>query len=152
MNKFITIGDEKVSITEIENAKSIPELLQTRVQYAILDQLNDMVARADMGNPDEVKKLVLRDIAFTRGGYSSSFTFEMANQAVNITEVDFTNEQSIAELLTARVQHAILDQLNHLLSQSDNPDNSLKKIKDSLLLDITKIVDNFIPLKNNDES
>jgi len=46
----------------------------------------------------------------------------------------------------------ILDQLNHLLSQSDNPDNSLKKIKDSLLLDITKIVDNFIPLKNNDES
>jgi len=34
MNKFITIGDEKVSITEIENAKSIPELLQTRVQYA----------------------------------------------------------------------------------------------------------------------
>ncbi|MBT6083139.1 MAG: hypothetical protein HOG57_01170 [Nitrosopumilus sp.] len=151
MNKFITIGDQKASITEIENAKSIPELLQTRVQYAILDQLNDMVARADMGNPDEVKKLVLRDIAFTRGGYSSSFTFEMANQAVNITEVDFTNEQSIAELLTARVQHAILDQLNHLLSQSDNPDNSLKKIKDSLLLDITKIVDNFIPLKNNDD-
>jgi len=143
---------KKASITEIENAKSIPELLQTRVQYAILDQLNDMVARADMGNPDEVKKLVLRDIAFTRGGYSSSFTFEMANQAVNITEVDFTNEQSIAELLTARVHHAILDQLNHLLSQSDNPDNSLKKIKDSLLLDITKIVDNFIPLKNNDES
>jgi len=151
VNKFITIGDQKASITEIENAKSIPELLQTRVQYAILDQLNDMVARADMGNPDEVKKLVLRDIAFTRGGYSSSFTFEMANQAVNITEVDFTNEQSIAELLTARVHHAI-DQLKHLLSQSDNPDNSLKKIKDSLLLDITKIVDNFIPLKNNDES
>ena len=62
MNKFITIGDQKVSITEIENAKSIPELLQTRVQYAILDQLNDMVARAGMGNPDEVKKLVLRDM------------------------------------------------------------------------------------------
>ncbi len=152
VNKFITIGDQKVSITEIENAKSIPELLQTRVQYAILDQLNDMVARAGMGNPDEVKKLVLRDIAFTRGGYSSSFKFEMANQAVNITEVDFTSEKSIAELLTARVQHAILDQLNHLLSQSDNPDGSLKKIKDSVLLDITKIIDNFIPLKNNDDS
>ena len=55
MNKFITIGNEKVSITEIENAKTIPELLQTRVQYAILDQLNDMVARSGMGNPDEVK-------------------------------------------------------------------------------------------------
>ena len=80
MNKFITIGNEKVSITEIENAKTIPELLQTRVQYAILDQLNDMVTRTGRGNPDEEKKLVLRDIAFSRGGYSSTFTFEMANR------------------------------------------------------------------------
>jgi hypothetical protein len=151
MNKFITIGDEKVSITEIENAKSIPELLQSRVQYAILDQLNDMVARTGMGNPDEVKKLVLRDIAFTRGGYSSSFTFQMANQAVNITEVDFTSEKNISELLTLRVQYAILDQLNHLLSQSDNPDDSLKKIKDSLVLDISKIIDTFTPLKHSDD-
>ena len=39
MNKFITIGNEKVSITEIENAKTIPELLQTRVQYAILESI-----------------------------------------------------------------------------------------------------------------
>jgi hypothetical protein len=151
MNKFITIGDEKVSVTEIENAKSIPELLQSRVQYAILDQLNDMVARTGMGNPDEVKKLVLRDVAFTRGGYSSSFTFQMANQAVNITEVDFTSEKSIAELLTLRVQYAILDQLNNLLSQSDNPDDSLKKIKDSLVLDISKIIDTFTPLKHSDD-
>ena len=143
MNKFVTIGNEKVSITEIENAKTIPELLQTRVQYAILDQLNDMVARSGMGNPDEVKKLVLRDIAFSRGGYSSSFTFPMANQAVNMTEVDFTSEKSISELLTSRVQYAILDQLNHLLSQSENPDGSLKKIKDSVILDVTKIIDNF---------
>ena len=152
MNKFITIGDEKVSITEIENAKSIPELLQTRVQYAILDQLNDMVARSGMGNPDEVKKLVLRDIAFSRGGYSSSFTFPMANQAVNMTEVDFTSEKSISELLTSRVQYAILDQLNHLISQSENPDGSLKKIKDSVILDLTKIIDNFVPSKNIDDN
>ena len=152
MNKFITIGDEKVSITEIENAKSIPELLQTRVQYAILDQLNDMVARSGMGNPDEVKKLVLRDIAFSRGGYSSSFTFPMANQAVNMTEVDFTSEKSISELLISRVQYAILDQLNHLISQSENPDGSLKKIKDSIILDVTKIIDNFIPSKNIDDN
>ena len=152
MNKFITIGDEKVSITEIENAKNIPELLQSRVQYAILDQLNDMVARTGMGNPDEVKKLVLRDIAFTRGGYSSTFTFQMANQAVNITEVDFTSEKSIAELLTLRVQYAILDQLNHLLYQSENPDGSLKKIKDSIILDVTKIIDNFIPSKIIDDN
>ena len=148
MNKFITIGDEKASITEIENAKSIPELLQTRVQYAILDQLNDMVARSGMGNPDEVKKLILRDIAFSRGGYSSSFSFPMANQAVNMTEVDFTSEKSISELLTSRVQYAILDQLNHLISQSENPDGSLKKIKDSVILDVTKIIDNFTPSKN----
>jgi hypothetical protein len=149
MTKFITIGNEKVSITEIENAKTIPELLQTRVQYAILDQLNDMVARSGMGNPDEVKKLVLRDVAFSRGGYSSSFTFQMANQAVNITEVDFTSEKSISELLISRVQYALLDQLNHLLSQSDNPEGSLKKIKDSLILDITKIIDDYIPSKKN---
>ena len=151
MNKFIIIGDEKVSITEIENAKSIPELLQSRVQYAILDQLNDMVARSGMGNPDEVKKLVLRDIAFSRGGYSSSFTFPMANQAVNMTEIDFTSEKSISELLISRVQYAILDQLNHLISQSENPDGSLKKIKDSVILDVTKIIDNFVPSKNIDD-
>ena len=152
MNKFITIGNDKVSITEIENAKTIPELLQTRVQYAILDQLNDMVARSGMGNPDEVKKLVLRDIAFSRGGYSSSFTFQMANQAVNITEVDFTSEKSISELLISRVQYAVLDQLNHLISQSENPEVSLKKIKDFLILDVTKIIDNYTPSqKNNDD-
>ena len=149
MNKFITIGDEKVSVTEIENAKSIPELLQTRVQYAILDQLNDMVTRTGMGNPDEVKKLVLRDIAFSRGGYSSTFTFEMANQAVNLTEVDFTSEKSISELLVSRVQYAISDQLNYLISKSDNPEDSLKKIKDYLILDITKIIDTYVPSQKN---
>jgi hypothetical protein len=151
LNKFITIGDEKVSITEIENAKNVPELLQTRVQYAILDQLNDMVARSGMGNPDEVKKLVLRDIAFSRGGYSSSFTFQMANQAVNLTEVDFTSEKSISELLVSRVNYSISDQLNYLISQSDNPEGSLKKIKDSLILDITKIIDGYIPSKKNND-
>jgi len=145
MNKFITIGDEKVNITEIENAKNIPELLQTRVQYAILDQLNDMVARSGMGNPDEVQKLILRDVAFSRGGYSSTFTFEMANQAVNLTEVDFTSEKSVSELLVSRMNHAILDRLIFLISQSENPENSLKKIKDSLLLDVSKIIDNYVP-------
>jgi hypothetical protein len=111
-----------------------------------------MVTRTGMGNPDEVKKLVLRDVAFTRGGYSSSFTFQMANQAVNMTEVDFTSEKSISELLTLRVQYAILDQLNYLLSQSDNPDDSLKKIKDSIALDTAKIIDAFTPPKNSDDN
>jgi hypothetical protein len=45
-----------------------------------------------------------------------------------------------------------LDQLNHLLSQSDNPDDSLKKIKDSLVLDISKIIDTFTPPKNSDDN
>jgi len=76
----------------------------------------------------------------------------MANQAVNITEVDFTSEKSISELLTSRVNYAILDQLDHLISQSDNPEASLKKIKDSLILDVGKIIDNYIPSqKNNDD-
>jgi hypothetical protein len=76
----------------------------------------------------------------------------MANQAVNITEVDFTSEKSISELLTSRVHYAILDQLDHLISQSENPEASLKKIKDSLILDVTKIIDNHIPSqKNNDD-
>ena len=76
----------------------------------------------------------------------------MANQAVNITEVDFTSEKSISELLISRVQYAILDQLDHLISQSENPEASLKKIKDSLILDVTKIIDNHIPSqKNNDD-
>ncbi len=61
MNKFITIGDEKASITEIENAKSIPELLQTRVQYAILDQLNYMIS-GQTGSIEEIKKIVLEEI------------------------------------------------------------------------------------------
>jgi hypothetical protein len=76
----------------------------------------------------------------------------MANQAVNMTEVDFTSEKNISELLTLRVQYAILDQLNHLLSQSDNPDDSLKKIKDTLALDTAKIIDAFIPPKNSDDN
>ena len=76
----------------------------------------------------------------------------MANQAVNITEVDFTSEKNISELLTLRVQYAILDKLNHLLSKSDNPDYSLKKIKDSLVLDISKIIDTFTPTKNSDDN
>ncbi len=76
----------------------------------------------------------------------------MANQAVNITEVDFTSEKSISELLISRVQYAILDQLNHLLSQSENPEGSLKKIKDSLMFDITKIIDDFTPQNNNDNN
>ena len=43
----------------------------------------------------------------------------------------------------------ILDQLNHLILQSENPEGSLKKIKDSLILDITKIIDTYVPSQKN---
>ena len=63
----------------------------------------------------------------------------------------FTPAKNIPELLQSRVQYAILDQLNHLISQSDNPNDSLKKIKDSLALDTAKIIDAFTPSKNSDD-
>ena len=44
-----------------------------------------------------------------------------------------------------------LDQLKHLISESDNPEGSLKKIKDSLILDVTKIIDNYTPSQKNDD-
>ena len=149
MPKSITIDDQTVILTEVDsqNVKSVQELLTARVQYAILDQLNDMASRSGMENPDEIKKLLLRDIAFKRGGYSSSFTFNVDDQTVILTEADSQNAVNIQELLTARVQYAILDQLNHMISESDNPNNELRKLKDSILGDITKIIDNFIPLE-----
>ena len=69
------------------------------------------------------------------------------DQTVTLTEVDSKNVKNIQELLTARVQYAILDQLNHMVSESDDSNNELRKLKDSILGDITKIIDNFIPLE-----
>ena len=69
------------------------------------------------------------------------------DQTVTLTEVDSKNVKNIQELLTARVQYAILDQLNHMVSESDNPSNELRKLKNSVLDDVTKIIDNFIPLE-----
>ena len=43
-----------------------------------------------------------------------------------------------------------MDQLNYLISQSDNPANSLKKIKDTLIVDIEKIITAYnLPEKND---
>ena len=41
--------------------KEIIEILRSRVQYAILDELNYMVSN-QIGTPDEVKKIVLEEI------------------------------------------------------------------------------------------
>ena len=41
--------------------KEVLEVLRSRVQYAILDQLNYMVSK-QLGTPDEVKKMVLKEI------------------------------------------------------------------------------------------
>ena len=37
------------------------EVLRARVQYSILDQLNYMIS-SQMGTPDEIKKVVLKEI------------------------------------------------------------------------------------------
>jgi hypothetical protein len=41
--------------------KEVLEVLRSRVQYAILDQLNYMVSN-QVGTPEEVKKIVLHEI------------------------------------------------------------------------------------------
>ena len=41
--------------------KDVLEVLRSRVQYAILDQLNYMVSN-QLGTPDQVKKIVLGEI------------------------------------------------------------------------------------------
>ena len=41
--------------------KEVLEVLRSRVQYAILDQLNYMVSN-QLGTPDQVKKIVLDEI------------------------------------------------------------------------------------------
>ncbi|MSS86483.1 MAG: hypothetical protein EXS77_04960 [Nitrosopumilus sp.] len=41
--------------------KEVLDVLRSRAQYAILDQLNYMVSN-HMGTPDEVKKMVLDEI------------------------------------------------------------------------------------------
>ena len=41
--------------------KEVLEVLRSRVQYAILDQLNYMVSN-QLGTPDQVKKIVLGEI------------------------------------------------------------------------------------------
>ena len=33
-----------------------------RVQFAIMDQIEHMIYAADFGNPNEIKKLILRDV------------------------------------------------------------------------------------------
>ena len=41
--------------------KDVLEILRSRVQYAILDQLNYMISN-HIANPNEVKKIVLNEI------------------------------------------------------------------------------------------
>ncbi|HIE46510.1 MAG TPA: hypothetical protein EYP96_01840 [Nitrosopumilus sp.] len=47
------------------------EVLRTRVQYSILDQLNYMIS-SQMGTPDEIKKIVLEEIT------------EIANESIEL--------------------------------------------------------------------
>ena len=51
--------------------KEVLEVLRSRVQYAILDQLNYMISN-HIANPNEVKKIVLNEIT------------EITNEAVQV--------------------------------------------------------------------
>jgi len=42
--------------------ESVAEIMTGRVQFAIMDQINHMIYAAGFGNPDEIKKIVLRDV------------------------------------------------------------------------------------------
>jgi hypothetical protein len=41
---------------------SVVEVMRTRVHFAIMDQIEHMIYAADIGNPNEIKKLILRDV------------------------------------------------------------------------------------------
>jgi len=47
---------------EPEPNDSIVDIIRGRLQYAITDQIEHMIFASDYGNPDEVKKIILRDV------------------------------------------------------------------------------------------
>ena len=55
LNEYQPIDEEGV-------VESVPDVLKGRVQYAIMDQIEHMIYAADIGNPNEIKKLILRDV------------------------------------------------------------------------------------------
>ena len=62
---------EFITEFEPESSDNIVDILRGRVQFAIMDQLNHMIRGAEIGNPDEIKKLVLRDVK----NYIESFEY-----------------------------------------------------------------------------
>ena len=42
--------------------ESVPGVLKGRVQFAIMDQIEHMIYAAEIGNPNEIKKLIFRDV------------------------------------------------------------------------------------------
>ena len=55
LNEYQPIDEEGV-------VESVPDVLKGRVQYAIMDQIQHMIYAAEIGNPNEIKKLILRDV------------------------------------------------------------------------------------------
>ena len=47
---------------EPEPNDSIVDIIRGRLQYAITDQIEHMIYGAEIGNPNEIKKIILRDI------------------------------------------------------------------------------------------
>jgi len=44
------------------NEDSVADVMTGRVQFAIMDQIEHMIYAADFGNPNEIKKIILRDV------------------------------------------------------------------------------------------
>ena len=54
-------SEQRISEFHPTIEKDVLEVLRSRVQYAILDQLNYMISN-HIANPNEVKKIVLNEI------------------------------------------------------------------------------------------
>ena len=54
-------SEQRISEFHPTIEKEVLEVLRSRVQYAILDQLNYMISN-HIANPNEVKKIVLNEI------------------------------------------------------------------------------------------
>ena len=44
------------------NEDSVTDVMTGRVQFAIMDQIEHMIYAADYGNPNEIKKIILKDV------------------------------------------------------------------------------------------
>ena len=51
--------------------ESVAEIMTGRVQFAIMDQIEHMIYAAEFGNPNEIQKIILRDVQLYIDNYRS---------------------------------------------------------------------------------